>query len=109
MDVRRTLVRLLESFSFTVMPTASGEEALELFDPAEPPDVIVTDIVLPNLNGLDVVEALRNVVPDLPAVFLSGIWSLASLKGPEFDHNSAFVAKPIEINALSQALTDVLA
>ncbi len=49
---------------------ASGEEALEVF-PRESPDLVLTDMVMPGMSGLDLVEALRSRYPLLPVVLMT--------------------------------------
>ena len=54
----------------SAVEAASGEEALEVF-PRESPDLVLTDMVMPGMSGLDLVETLRNRYPLLPVVLMT--------------------------------------
>ena len=61
-----------ESIGFTVAGTAeNGEEALELAE-AEEPDVVMTDIQMPFMDGLTMLRKLKEKLPDLRRVIVSG-------------------------------------
>lgn len=72
-QVRRLMVRGLERLGFTVVAFASGEALIEhLASGATPPDLLVTDIVMPRMNGAQVAEAVLARIPTLPVLFVSG-------------------------------------
>jgi len=68
-QIRRALRVSLASHGYDVQVAASGEEALELAAGA-PPDVVILDLVLPGLNGLEVCQRLRQWSP-VPIIVLS--------------------------------------
>ena len=63
---------------YVVRCFASPEEAFESLRD-NPPDLLITDISMPNMGGLELISALRQIVPDLPAVVLSGYLDLANV------------------------------
>ena len=73
-DTREMLISTLEAASAEVMGAADAEEALALLISA-PPDVIVSDLAMPRMGGIDLVRELRRMQPDAggrtPAVALS--------------------------------------
>jgi two-component system response regulator MprA len=69
-DLRSVLARTLADEAFTVRPTATGREAVQAFT-AEPPDLLVLDIGLPDADGRDVCQALRAHGVDAPVNFLT--------------------------------------
>jgi DNA-binding NtrC family response regulator len=74
-DLRRIARRPLELDQLTVVEAEDGEAALTLIERDEPPlDLVVTDLVMPRLGGIEVVETLRRHRPELPLVVISG-WS----------------------------------
>jgi two-component system, cell cycle sensor histidine kinase and response regulator CckA len=71
--VRRFAVRVLQHDGFRVLEAADGVEALELLQSrAEPFDVVVSDIVMPRMNGVELMEALSVSHPQMPVVLMSG-------------------------------------
>ncbi len=68
-DVTR---RLLERSGFQVTTANSGEEALTLCHDGLAPDILVSDVVMRGLSGVDLAERLRKKLPHLPVLFVSG-------------------------------------
>jgi PAS domain S-box-containing protein len=72
--MRETTVRLLEASvpDFRVRGVASGAAVLETLDAGEPIDCIVSDYEMPEIDGLDLLEAVRERDPDVPFVIYTG-------------------------------------
>lgn len=69
--VRETIAAVLAEAGHLVTLSADGGEGLKLFR-AEPADLVVTDLVMPSHEGLEVVTALHREYPDLPIIAMSG-------------------------------------
>src|SRR5919199_1387578 len=70
--VRRFAARVLERDGFEVREASDGAEALELVRKFGPEiDAVVTDIVMPRMNGVELMEALSASHPDLPVLLMS--------------------------------------
>jgi CheY-like chemotaxis protein len=69
--VRNTLVRMLERAGFDVAAAKNGREGLARFH-SEPPDLIVTDVIMPELDGIETIMALRQESPGIPIIAVSG-------------------------------------
>ena len=107
--VRSTTRRLLERSDFTVVDVDGAMPALELFR-AEPAgfDVLLTDIRMPGMDGVQLAQAVRAVVPRFPVVFISGFdeagdHHLDSMSSVEL------VAKPFAADRLYTALRNAVA
>ncbi len=70
--VRETLALQLESAGHAVLAAASGTEALALVNAGEPVDILVTDLSMPDMDGLAVIRGAQERRPGLPAVLLTG-------------------------------------
>jgi two-component system cell cycle sensor histidine kinase/response regulator CckA len=71
--LRGILARTLLDAGYTVLAAANGAEALALVrDKREHIDMLVTDVIMPSMGGRALVEALRELDPDLPVLFISG-------------------------------------
>lgn len=72
-SVRRFAVRVLERDGYTVFEASDGAEALELVRKGVPPfEAVISDIVMPRLNGVELMQALASSHPDLPVILMSG-------------------------------------
>jgi CheY-like chemotaxis protein len=69
--VRTTARALLEAAGFQVVEAESGGAALRLMQ-SEPVKVVLTDIFMPDTDGIELIHALRRESPDLPIVAMSG-------------------------------------
>jgi len=71
-DLLREGVReILEMSDYTVIEARDGEEALTLFA-INNVDLVISDIVMPNMDGVDLVTRLRESFPDIPILTISG-------------------------------------
>jgi len=69
--LREGVQEILEAHGYKVIGAGDGLEALEWLDSA-PVDLIVTDLVMPKMNGVDFVDQVRLKFPDLPIIVASG-------------------------------------
>ena len=102
----RTLVRrMLEPGAWNVVEAEDGESALRLIERGEPAiDCVLTDLVMPGIDGFDIITVLGRHRPDLPVVCMSGFAS-ASAHPPSVP----FIPKPFSLEALRATLELVLA
>jgi two-component system, cell cycle sensor histidine kinase and response regulator CckA len=97
--VRDLLATVLQRNGFDVVTAASGEAALDLAA-ASSFDLLLTDIVLPGMTGLDVARRLRPQCPAMQVLFMSGYTGDAVLDTAEFGGDAAFIQKPFASKAL---------
>jgi DNA-binding response OmpR family regulator len=70
-SIRETLQLLLEEAGYEVQVAADGDEGVHLFRTA-PADLVITDIFMPNREGLDVTKELRSDFPEVKIIAISG-------------------------------------
>jgi len=63
---------LLEDLGHRVISAASGAEALTVFDSEQAIDLVITDMAMPQMDGAQLAQAIRNVKPDLPIILATG-------------------------------------
>jgi CheY-like chemotaxis protein len=63
--------KLLESVDYDVKIAISGKEAIELAK-QEKPDIVITDLVMPGMNGVEVCKTIKKLYPDVEVIFTSG-------------------------------------
>jgi len=72
-DHRRLLANVIRRAGFEVLEAQNGEELLDLYDRRNPPDVIVTDLMMPRVSGFGVIERLRDLESNVPIVLVSAV------------------------------------
>jgi two-component system, cell cycle sensor histidine kinase and response regulator CckA len=98
--LRRFAVRVLSERGYLVDVASDGAEALERIDAdAEALDVVVSDIVMPRLNGVELLEVLSTRYPELPVVLMSG-YGLEQLEQRGIPAPCAVLAKPFSAERL---------
>jgi DNA-binding NtrC family response regulator len=71
--VRRFATRVLARDGYTVIEAQDGAEALERFQKGNPPPhIVVSDIVMPRLNGVELMQAISVSHPGIPVILMSG-------------------------------------
>ena len=103
--VREVARRFLEGAGFNVISTAGGKEAVRASERwSEPIDVLLTDVLMPGLQGPEVAEAIRAQRPDIGVVFMSGFAQDALGPGSELASYGAFLPKPFSADVLVRAV-----
>jgi two-component system nitrogen regulation response regulator NtrX len=106
--IRFSLKGILEDEGFSVVEAESGEAGLALLDSGEAVDLVFLDIWLPGLDGLAVLERIRQDRPDLPVVMISGHGTIetavTALKNGAFD----FIEKPLSLEKVLLAASKAL-
>ena len=69
--VRKGISTFLERCGFRVIQAEDGKKGLEMFFEHNP-DVVLVDIRMPNMNGLEVLDAIRKQAPEVPVIIISG-------------------------------------
>jgi two-component system response regulator MprA len=93
------MAAVLIDAGYSVQTAADGHIALEIISVA-PPDLIITDVMMPHLDGWALLDHARERSPTLPVVLMSaGDWIRARRKMPIPDH-AVFLAKPFAVEEL---------
>src|SRR4051812_17093918 len=70
--VRRFAGRVLQREGYAVSEVKDGVEAVEVMQSGTPVDVVVSDIVMPRMNGVELMQALSASHPEIPIILMSG-------------------------------------
>jgi CheY-like chemotaxis protein len=109
-EVRRSTCRALEGLGYTVASTASAEEALTTLEGSKRiPDLLVTALTLPGMNGRELADRIRSSDPSLGVLFLSGY----ALEGDDdlraLERGRGLLQKPFSLHSLTAAVRRLLA
>jgi CheY-like chemotaxis protein len=104
-DVRKSIREALEHYGYTVLSAADPTTALLLAqDRADDIDLVLTDLVMPDMNGRELGRRLAAIAPDLPVIYMSGQTDGSQLA----EHEVLFLAKPFSPPALASKIREAL-
>ncbi|MHA1600560.1 MAG: response regulator [Alphaproteobacteria bacterium] len=107
--VRAFSARVLRNKGYDVLEANSGDSALEVFrERAEDIDLVVTDVVMPHMDGPTLVRHLREERQDLKIIFISGYTEDAFRKRLGEESGIHFLPKPFSLKQLAAKVKDVL-
>lgn len=107
--VRSLLVNVLESKGFEVLSAENGPHALSLFEQASDRiDLLISDVVMPKMNGLELYELLVARQPSLQVIFLSGYTEGIMFDDDLFRDSAQFLQKPFAIADLFAIIDNIL-
>lgn len=107
-QARRLLGQSLADAGFTVMSAQNGAEALSLTVGLEKrPDLIITDVMMPGMTGVELAERVRKQHPGIPVLFISG-YTDDVLKPAHLDSIDDLLEKPFGLDELLERVFDKL-
>jgi two-component system cell cycle sensor histidine kinase/response regulator CckA len=107
--VRGVAAKLLRARGYEVIEAASGEEALELAEEhAGTIDLMISDVVMPGMQGTDLLKQARTYLGEAPVMFISGYAEAEFSKLLEGERNVSFLPKPIDIKTLAERVKQEL-
>jgi two-component system cell cycle sensor histidine kinase/response regulator CckA len=107
--VRLLTQRALERYGYTVLAASGGAQALEIAaGHAGPIHILVTDMLMAGMNGLELATAMRAVVPGIKVLFMSGYSENAMAGSGNFPGKAALLEKPFTAEALARKLRQAL-
>lgn len=107
-SVRTMLGVALERKGYKVTLATQGHQALEFWERQGPFDLIVTDVVMPEMGGQELVEKLRITEPKVKVLFMSGYTTDALFRTGIEREKVAFLPKPFSLNELESKIRDLL-
>ena len=107
--VRRFVVRILRRAGYTVLEAATGRDARPLGRECDGRiDLLVTDVVMPNMSGVDLAAELRSDRPELPVLFISGYPDDATVRDGNLRTGENVLIKPFNPGQLLEAVGRLL-
>jgi two-component system cell cycle sensor histidine kinase/response regulator CckA len=104
-DVLRLLQTLLAQEGFEVVTAKNADAAVRVFERlAQPPDLLVVDVVMPGMSGPMLVDHLRGLNPDLKVLFMSGYGDSRVVRQYVIEKGFHLVTKPFTIQSFRNAV-----
>jgi two-component system response regulator HydG len=103
-DMAETLADILELKGFTVHAAASGAEALEILR-GQPVDILLTDVKMPGMNGLELYRETRKLYPRLITIFMTAYSADELIQQGMAEGVKTILDKPLDMNFLVRLLS----
>jgi DNA-binding response OmpR family regulator len=104
---RANISRFLRLHSYQVVEVSDGEEALKLLA-TETIDLVVSDLALPTIHGLNLTQQIKSKWPNVPVIIISAFVSDEAGK-LILDGKGEFLAKPLDLTVLASKVHQLLA
>lgn len=105
--MRESIKHMLKQEGLTVITAENGREAIELFQ-ADTPDLVITDILMPFISGLEFIDVIRNSSKQLPIIVLSAMDEEDTVMEAFNMGADDFLTKPVKSSELSIRLKRLL-
>jgi CheY-like chemotaxis protein len=105
-DNRELMAEVLATGGCEVLAAASGQDGLRMLS-EHSIDVVVTDVGMPGMGGLEMARAAKEIAPAVPVVVVTGWAEREDIALARGKHVDAVLIKPVDPDALTQAVTDV--
>jgi signal transduction histidine kinase/ActR/RegA family two-component response regulator len=108
-DVGRLAARILETFRYEVTALTDPTEAVNLVRKRPTKfDLVLTDLLMPELSGPELARALKKIRPDLPLVLISGLVSSVTEESARRQGFVGLIRKPFEIDQMAKSVAGIL-
>lgn len=107
-DMRRFLVKALKNAGFEVIDFGNGVDAYERLK-EEPFTLLLTDIVMPEMDGIELARRAAELDPDLKIMFITGFAAVALNPDNEAPKEAKVLSKPFHLRDLVQEVERLLA
>ena len=108
-QVRAFVTRILEQAGYTVLQASEGEQAIALANEKSLEiDLLLSDVVMPNMGGKKLAELLKQKIPDLKIIYISGYAGETISQTGVLNNETIFMQKPFSSNELLQLLRTTL-
>jgi two-component system cell cycle response regulator CpdR len=107
-DMRRFLVKALENAGFQVSPHDNGMSAYQRLR-EEPFEMLLTDIVMPEMDGIELARRASELDPDIKIMFITGFAAVALNSDSDAPKNAKVLSKPVHLRELVSEVNKMLA
>ena len=97
--IRKLIVKYLSTYGFQMFESSNGKEALNLCE-EQFIDLVITDVMMPVVDGLELTNILRSNHPDLPILMLTALESISDKEKGFFSGTDDYLVKPVDLKEL---------
>lgn len=107
-SLRKLMETILSQLGYKVCIAANGGEALHLIEEKMlEPDLIITDVIMPNMSGRELMDQLRRNRPDLKVLYMSGYTNNAIAHHGVLDPGTPFIQKPFTLRDIDKKIREI--
>lgn len=106
--VRIVVARILKTNGFAVTECANAEQALEILSKRNDFDLLITDMIMPGIDGETLIQKAREVYPKLKTILMSGYSDDMAKHSSNETIDNSFIPKPFELNTLLEKVKEIL-
>jgi two-component system cell cycle sensor histidine kinase/response regulator CckA len=106
--VRVAVRQMLERFGYTVLEAPNGNLALSMAQRGSRIDLLLTDVVMPEMSGRQLADGFMKIKPGAKVIFMSGYTDDAIIRHGVLRPGTAYLQKPFSAEALGRKIRDVL-
>ncbi len=107
--VRLVACKILQRSGYTVLEARDASEALKICEQHQDPiHLLLTDLVMPGMNGRELAKRLSSWRPELKVLFMSGYAEDVFLNQGKFGQALSYIQKPFQVNALTRKVRELL-
>jgi len=106
--IRKPVGKMLELLGYTVLLAENGKEAVDRFERERSIDLVILDMIMPEMNGKDCFLRLREINPYIPVILASGFSETEDIKTLRENGLNAFITKPFRQNQIAQLIHKIL-
>ena len=108
-QVREFTVNVLSSFGYTVHHTSNGKEAFRwVAEDKLKPDLLITDLIMPEMNGRELADKIKEILPDCPILYNSGYTDNHIVHDGSLNKGVNFLHKPFSTRELLEKIRKIL-
>ena len=108
-SICRLVTDTLQPLGYQVLEAYCGKDAIEIARPKEEKiDLLLTDVIMPEMNGKELANELKEIQPDMKTIFMSGYTDNLILKEGVIKHDLILINKPLIPSVLARKLRKVL-
>ncbi|NOX20756.1 MAG: response regulator [Nitrospirae bacterium] len=108
-SVRTLTINLLTELNYQAEAVENGQEALSILQNRKDEfDLIITDLVMPGLSGIELCNRIKEITPDTPVMAISGYHLIEEDKETLLEHFDACLQKPFSIKDIADILSELI-
>lgn len=107
-QIRSLVTRILAREGYTIFEASDGAEALGVLESQRAVDLVVTDIVMPGMDGIQLAGRVASGFPATGLIYMSGKCDIDVVRTDIERHGFGFIRKPFRIESLSRAVREFL-
>ncbi len=107
--LRNLIEKMIKNMGYEVIAVSNGEEAIQAIKiHGKKPDLLLTDVVMPGMNGKELLHNLRETYPELKVLFMSGYTDNTIIDNNGLFPDSPFILKPFTVAGISRQIKQIL-